>query len=415
MVKLRQHQREAVNKLKNGNILCGGVGTGKSLTAIAYYITKVCKGRIRSDEPVVELKKPVDLYIITTARKRDTKDWELEMIPFLLSPDKEYCAFDVNIVIDSWNNIKKYTEVSNAFFIFDEQRVVGKGTWVKSFLKITKKNEWILLSATPGDDWGDYIPVFIANGFYKNRTEFLNRHAVFSKFTNFPKIDRYVETRRLERLRSEILILMHYDKKTHRNKENIKLPYNKQEFKAVFKDRWNIYENEPIKNISELCYLLRRIVNSDSSRVDKILEIYEDKKKVIIFYNFDYELEILRQMCEQNNLLYSEWNGHKHETIPQSDEWVYLVQYTSGAEGWNCIDTNTIIFYSLNYSYKIMEQAAGRIDRLNTLFSELYYYYLFSNSPIDLGIKRALDNKKKFNEQSFMKSQYSSREKHVLL
>lgn len=404
MIELREHQREAVNKLKNGSILCGGVGTGKSRTALAYYISRICEGRIRSKDqsPYIEINKCVDLYIITTARKRDTNDWDVEMSPFLLSRNKDICAYDVNIFVDSWNNISKYTDVSNAFFIFDEQRVVGKGKWVKSFLKITKKNQWILLSATPGDDWEDYIPVFIANGFYKNRTEFMNRHAVYNQFTTFPKVDRYVETKRLERLRSEILVLMHYQKKTHPIKVLKQAEYDKANYRTLFKERWNFYDNEPIQNISELCYLMRKVTNSDSSRVNITLDICNKHNKVIIFYNFDYELEILRTMCNNNNIVYSEWNGHVHEPIPKSNKWIYLVQYTAGAEGWNCIETNVIIFYSLNYSYKIMVQAAGRIDRLNTTFTDLYYYYIYSHAPIDLGIRRALKNKKKFNEKSFL-------------
>ena len=399
MVELKQHQREAVNKLENGNILCGGVGTGKSLTALAYYITKVCGGRIHSPDQL-EIIFPVDLYIITTARKRDTMDWEKEMLNFMLYPPNP--DWHINVKVDSWNNVSKYVDVENAFFIFDEQRVVGKGTWVKSFLKITKRNQWILLSATPGDDWQDYIPVFIANGFYKNRTEFLSRHAVYNHFTKYPKVDRYVETKRLERLRSQILVLMHFDKKTHPHTNYISVEYDRKEWKQLNKERWNKYEEKPIKNISEFCYLLRRIVNSDTSRLEAISEIFTDHKRLIIFYNFDYELEMLREYCINHGIIFGEWNGHVHEDVPIGDEWIYLVQYTAGAEGWNCITTDTIIFYSLNYSYKATVQAAGRVDRMNTPYTELYYYYLVSNSPIDLGIRRALKNKKNFNERSFL-------------
>lgn len=408
MIKLEQHQREAVNKLHNGNILCGGVGTGKSLTALAYYITKVCKGRISSpyQTPYVTLEKPVDLYIITTARKRDTLEWEEEMTKFLLYPVNP--EWNINVVVDSWNNIKKYVGVTDAFFIFDEQRVVGSGTWVKSFLKIVKNNKWILLSATPGDDWSDYIPVFIANGFYKNKTEFLNRHGVYKHFNlqggkGYNKVVKYIETKRLERLRAQILVFMHYEKKTHPHKEIVKVEYDRHEFKDLFKNRWNSEKQKPVKNISELCYLLRKVVNSDTSRIQAIEDIIRSGHgRVIIFYNFDYEMEILKVFAAERGITCAEWNGHYHEDLPTTDTWMYLVQYSAGSEGWNCITTDTIIFYSLSYSYKATIQAAGRIDRLNTPYTELYYYYLVSNAPIDLGIRRALQNKKNFNERSFL-------------
>ena len=350
-----------------------------------------------------------DLYIITTARKRDTLEWKGELVPFLLSTDDDAQQelYSNKVYIDSWNNIKKYVNVYNAFFIFDEQRVVGSGAWVKAFLRITRRNRWVLLSATPGDTWSDYIPVFIANGFYRNKTEFSREHIVYSRFTKYPKIDRYINTGRLIRQRNDILVDMDFKRQTVAHHEDIYVNYDKFKFREVMKNRWNPYTNEPVKQASELCYILRRIVNEDDSRQIALADILEDHPKAIIFYNFDYELEILRGMAYiaglEGKYEIAEWNGHKHQPIPTSDHWVYLVQYTAGAEGWNCITTDTIIFYSLNYSYKILSQACGRIDRLNTPYTDLYYYHLKSRSGIDLAISRALYEKKTFNETKYIK------------
>ena len=413
MISLKQHQREAVNKLQNGNILCGGVGTGKSITALAYYFTKVCNSSLGSGTnskvfsiedyiSIGEMTTPTDLYIITTAQKRDKKEWEHEMLYFCLSSSPDCSYFDVNVTVDSWNNIKKYKDVKGAFFIFDEQRVVGSGAWVKAFLKIAKENQWILLTATPGDTWTDYIPVFIANGFYKNRTEFLYRHAVYNRYVKY-RIDRFVETKRLHRLKNEITVYMTYNKKTVPHPDNVISEYDRALYKRVMKDRWNVYEDEPIEQSAALCYILRRVVNSDPSKIDAVKAIMEKHNKLIIFYNFDYELEELRKLSELG-ITVAEWNGHKHEEIPKTSHWLYLVQYTAGAEGWNCVTTNAIIFFSLNYSYKAMVQAAGRIDRLNTPYDDLYYYYIFSNAPIDLAIQRCLKKKQNFNERRFLES-----------
>ena len=408
-MQLGQHQIEAVNKLQNGNILCGGVGTGKSRTAIAYYICKVCDGRInpKTADQYITINRPTDLVIITTARKRDTFEWDEELAQFGLSKDRELSLFpELGIWIDSWNNIKKYEHFQDALFIFDEQRVVGKGAWVKSFYKITKRNKWILLTATPGDDWQDYIPVFVANGFYRNRSEFLSEHAVYNQYiTKFPKIDRYVGTKRLSRYRDQITVYMHYKKKTVPHIDYILVEYPRDLYKSIYKNRWNCITDQPIKNISELCALLRRVVNSDESRIEKVKELIKQHKRVIIFYNFDFELQILKDVGEELQIVTREWNGHEHQELPDTDEWIYLVQYAAGAEGWNCITTDTIIFYSLNYSYKATVQAAGRIDRLNTPYTDLNYFYLYSHSPIDLAIRRCLQQKKNFNESKFIKSQ----------
>ncbi len=402
---LRDYQLDAVNRMKNGCILNGGVGSGKSRTALAYYYIQN-GGEIGTDEYVPMNDLPLDLYIITTARKRDTKEWEGELSPFLLSTHSDVNLYKNRVVVDSWNNIGKYVAVKDAFFIFDEQRVVGSGAWVKSFLKIAKSNKWILLSATPGDTWEDYIPVFIANGFYKNRTQFKTEHMVITWVNGkYPKIDRYLNTGRLIRLRNNILINMDFKRLTVSHHEDIYAQYDRAAYKQVSRSRWNPYKNEPIANASELCYVWRKIVNSDETRQTAVLELFEKHPKVIIFYNFDYELDILKKLYYGENVDVAEWNGHKHQPVPISDSWVYLVQYNAGAEGWNCVSTDTIIFYSQNYSYKVMAQSAGRIDRLNTPFTDLYYYHIKSKAPIDLGINRALTEKRQFNETSFVRKQ----------
>jgi hypothetical protein len=399
-IQLRDYQEQAIEQMRNGCILCGGVGSGKSRTAIAYAHKECGGGWENGFSPMTN---PTDLYIITTAKKRDSLEWEGELAPFLLSTHPEINIYDTKVIVDSWNNIGKYTDVSGAFFIFDEQRLVGSGAWVKAFYKIAKANNWILLSATPGDTWSDYIPVFVANGFYKNKTEFTREHCVYSRFTKYPKIDRYINTNRLVRLRDRILVDMDFKRQTVAHHEDVYVSYDVSTYKDLIRNRWDIWNEKPFKTAAELCYAMRRLVNSSDSRQIAVMEIFEKHPKIIIFYNFDYEREILLNLYYGENVEIAEWSGHKHQPVPESESWVYLVQYTAGCEGWNCITTDTIIFYSQNYSYKVMAQASGRIDRLNTPYTDLYYYHLKSRSGIDLAISRALKEKKKFNERKFTK------------
>lgn len=395
MLNLYDHQKRAIEKLKPGSVLVGGVGSGKTLTALVYFFEKICGGKTpqANDNTYIPRRIEKDLYVITTAKKRDSFDWE-----------KEAANLPLKITaVDSWNNITKYVGVKDAFFIFDEQRLVGNGVWVKSFLKIVKNNQWILLSATPADTWMDLVPLFIANGFYKNRSEFLRRHVVYSRFSKFPKVERYLEVGRLIALRDSILINMHFKRNTISHEINVICNFSKEKQRQLMIDRWNIFDQEPVRDVSQLCYLLRKLINSDIDRLVKLNELYARHKKIVIFYNFNYELEILRKFSHDNKIPCSEWNGHKHEPIMETDSWLYLVQYASGAEGWNCTETDTIIFYSQNYSYRIMTQAAGRIDRLDTKYIDLYYYKFISNSVIDLSIDKALKNKQTFNEHRFMR------------
>ena len=405
---LRDYQMDAVRKMSNGCILNGGVGSGKSRTGLYYYFKENGGSMIPSYKP---MKKPKDLYIITTAMKRDSLEWEGELANYHISTNPKVSQYKNKVIIDSWNNIKKYKDITDSFFIFDEDRVTGSGVWVKSFLKIAKHNNWIILSATPGDTWEQYIPVFVANGFYKNKTEFIREHVIYSRFTKFPKIERYINTGRLIRLRNRILIDMDFHRNTTAHHVDVFVSYDISKYKEVMRNRWDPYKNEPIQQASGLCYVLRRIVNTDESRVVALMEILEKTPRAIISYNFGYELAMLRPLfwcddgVEPNEYIdfeVAEYNGHMHQPIPTSDRWVYLVQYTAGCEGWNCIKTDTIIFFSQNYSYKVMTQAAGRIDRLNTPYTDLYYYHLKSRSGIDLAISRALKQKKKFNETRWL-------------
>ena len=405
MFALREHQLEALKHMKNGCILCGGTGSGKTLTSLAYYYLKfggTMDFLTGGDYEPMDDYNMKPLYIITTPRKRDLHEWDSDMKFFLLSTNPDICIYRVPVIVDSWNNIKKYRDITNAFFIFDEDKVTGSGAWVKSFLKIAKHNEWIILSATPGDNYSDYAAVFIANGFFRNMTEFKREHIVYKPYMSYPVIDRYIGTQRLDRLRRSILVPMNFNRTTVQHHENIYCMWDQVNYRRIMKDRWNIYDNCPIENASELCYLLRKLVNSDYDRQVRLLEICESHKRVIIFYNFDYELDILKSIAYFPGTEVAEWNGHAHQPIPDSERWVYLVQYTAGAEGWNCITTDTIVFYSQNYSYKVLEQSIGRIDRLNTPFRDLYYYHLKSRASIDLGIARRLQDKKKFNESAWV-------------
>lgn len=406
MVELSEDQIKAIGRLHNGSILCGKVGSGKSRTSIGYYI-RDCGG----DYPVngvgdlKPMTRPKDVYVITTAKKRNSRDWVWEFAEFKIFADSPSDSFfKVNVTIDSWNNVKKYINVKDAFFIFDEQRVVGTGTWARSFIKISKSNRWILLTATPGDSWDDYRAVFIANGFFKNKTEFDHKHVVLKAFVKYRDVDHWVNEGELYRYRSKIMVVMKDRRKTKRHEIFLDCSYDKQKYKNIWKFRWNPYDDVPIKETGKLFYLMRRVSNEDPSRIDAVSEILNDKKRAIIFYNFNYELEALKSFLEEEHIPYSEYNGLVHEDILTGESWAYLVQYAAGAEAWNCITTDTIIFYSQNYSYKTTEQAMGRIDRTNTPYEHLYYFKLISRSPIDRAIKQTLSNKQNFNETNYLKN-----------
>lgn len=377
---LYQHQKEAVKKLSSGSLLYGKVGSGKTLTALTFYKKQY------SDK---------SLIVITTAKKRDSNDWlaEADMLDMH------------HLVVDSWNNIKRYSDIKNSFFIFDEQRVIGNGTWTKSFLKIAKHNKWILLSGTPGDTWMDYMPLFIANGFYRNKTDFIEQHVEYERYTKFPKVKAIHNSKKLSDNLDRVMVQMKFRRKVIRRKHYIDTNYPIDVVKNVKDTRFNPYTNKPIRTPSEYTQVMRRLVAESDDRKEKTKELILALDKVILFYNYNYERDILLDMLNSVDINYGEYSGHKHDPLPKGKQWVYLVQYTAGAEGWNCTETDRMIFYSPNYSYRIVEQCEGRIDRLNSLYSELHYYYCRSDSSIDKAVFRALATKRRFNEKNWGKEE----------
>ena len=377
---LYPEQEKALEQLHNGSILVGGVGSGKSVVAASYWL------RAHPDKQLV---------VITTAAKRDSMEWGKDIaLAGGYYPER--------FTIASWNTIDRFVKHKGCFFIFDEQHVSGGGKWGSTFLKITKHNHWILLSATPGDVWMDFANVFIANGFFKNKTQFYNEHVVWDPFTTYPRVKKYVNEGRLERMRRSLYVDIELERKTVRYHSDIRVQYDKERYDTAVKTRFNPYRNEPITHAGSLCYVLRRIVNESAHRIAAAIPIVEQYERLIIFYNFDYELEQLRTLAYLTGREHYERNGHRHDPLPEGREWIYLVQYNA-SEGWNCVTTNAVLFYSLSYSWRSMEQAEGRIDRLNTAYVYLRYYTIISDSPIDKAIRLALSRKKVFNERAFEK------------
>lgn len=375
-ISMYEYQLEAIDKLQSGMILWGNVGSGKSRTSLYFY----CKNYSN--------KK---LLIITTAQKRNNGEWLEECKVFGLKP-----------IIDSWNNIRKYEKYENCFIIFDEDHLTGYGAWSKTFIKMAKCNDWLVLTGTPGDNYSEFMTVFIAKGWYKNKRDFEENHVIYSRYSKYPKVDRYINQGLLEKHRRDILVKMFVEKRPRVHKEIVITQYDISKYKKAYKEKRD-ENNKPFKNATAFCLYLRKICNEDESKIVKVRELLLKHNKVIIFYNYIYEKEILLKLLKtMKTFNVGEYNGQHHDDIPIGERWAYLCQYTAASEGWNCLLCDTMIFFSMSYSYKAMEQAAGRINRVNTPYKDLYYYYLRTTSGIDLSINRALSTKRNFNESTFI-------------
>lgn len=389
MIELREHQLDALREMHNGCVLYGGTGSGKGYTALHYYI---------------ENESPKKLFVITTARKRNDRDWEEEAESLKIFTMGRYSSHHGEIVVDSWNNIEKYKDVEGAFFIFDEQRAVGRGKWAKMFIEIAKQNNWILLSATPGDTWMDYVPLFLANGFFENRTDFQRKHVIFKPYLKFPVVDRYINETKLQLLRNHILVEMPYESTATRHPQWVEVEHDQEMMDLVWKKRWSPLTDQPIRDPAELFRTMRKVANLNPSRLQFLRKVVLKHKRVIVFYNFDDELMLLRHLkvkIGRHDVPVLEYNGHKKDVLPPDGPVVYLVQYVAGAEAWNCTTVDAIVYYSLTYSWKNFHQSQGRIDRLDGPYKDLYYYMLVSKTKIDMKIKEALEQKRDFNEHEF--------------
>ena len=379
MIKLLKYQEEAIQKLHSGSVLYGATGSGKSLTGLAYYMR--CWSHL-------------DLYIITTSKKRNAGEWEEEIAKLGCPPPK---------AIDSWNRLKNYRMVSDAFFLFDEHKVGGHGKWAQSMITIAKKNKWILLTATPGDVWDDYASIFIANEFVKNKTTWNEDFCIFDRISKYPKIIGYQREDVLKNMRDAVLVPMEYQS------EKVPIPYvipykvDHEEEAYVLARRKSLRHPEmrAFRNTSAMFAYMRMNLPDKESKIQALADVLKKEPKAIIFYNFTPEKYEIENAARQVNIPFFQYNGQIKDNVPDGDTWVYAVQYTAGAEAWNCITCRTVIFYSMNYSYKVMTQAKGRIDRCNSPFDELHYYYFISpDFEIDQEILNALTRKEKFNEEA---------------
>lgn len=406
-VQLRPFQVDCVKHLRSGKVLAAGVGAGKSIMSLYWYVTQCCaydKSSNLNGELFKLKPSSPDLYIITTAKKRISQEWNDELLRFnLIAGSNSHGMGNVYVTIDSWNNIRKYEGVKDAVFIFDEQRAIGSGVWAKAFVKIAKANKWLMCSATPADGWQDWCSIFIADGFHRNRTEFFRRHAVYSRFTKFPMITKWIDTDYLEKCRDAVLVTCTVPRDTERVWHDLTCGYDREAVKKAMKTRWNPETEAPFANANELVIYLRRLINTDKTRLSYASHVCKDHRRTIIFYSLNAELEEILKLESETGIKVYQFNGHKHDPLPEGSDWIYAVQFFSGSEGWNCTTTDTILYWSLPYSYKQFEQAAGRIDRLDTKYKILNYYVMKSFSPLDISIGRALSNKKDFNLRAFMK------------
>ena len=112
-------------------------------------------------------------------------------------------------------------------------------------------------------------------------SQLIRSHVIFNRFVKYPKVEAYIDTWKLTENRQKILVHMHYEKKTKHVIKLMYASYDESLYKFVSEKRWNVYTDKPIKNISELCYVWRKIVNDDKSREDIIGRIIEEKRKVI--------------------------------------------------------------------------------------------------------------------------------------
>lgn len=144
----------------------------------------------------------------------------------------------------------------------------------------------------------------------------------------------------------------------------------------------------------------RQLCNSKDKQQAFIDLINSINDRVVVFYNFDSELDTLKTLVKDRPI--AEVNGHTNteQIYHDNDNCVLFVQYQAGARGLNLQDGNKIIYYSLTLSSDLFEQSKKRIHRIGTKYP-CFYWILQTKDSVEESIYKSLNRQEDYNEELF--------------
>ncbi|WP_368076685.1 SNF2-related protein [Clostridium tyrobutyricum] len=186
---------------------------------------------------------------------------------------------------------------------------------------------------------------------------------------------------------------------------------NTKEYKIFKKDRLITINNTELvgdTSLTKMLYLRQLSSQYNKNKVNQLKDILESTEdRIIIFYNFNKELEIIKKLCEKLDKPISIINGAVKDldNFNQYNNSITLVQYQAGAMGHNLQKSNKIIYFSLPLQSELFEQSKKRIHRIGQE-KTCFYWYLITQNSIEEQIYQTLKERRDYTNKLFEESDF---------
>lgn len=388
-------QEDAINQLLEGkHIIKADCGLGKTCIFFNW----------------LERNHATHVIIATTASKCHSKDFQTTELIKFTSP--EFRAHLVSLEVVSWHMLKKWTDkkspqqLANYYFVADELQRCRQGVsslMGRAFLFITKHcKAWTGYTGTPGDNWLQFHPYFIATGKIKNKTEFMRDYTISQQYP-FPMVLGFRHEDTLKGWWRDISyepdtseVMSQLPAETH---QIMRFPTPKG-YKKVLKSSTTL-DGEFLDSNMALYHHLRQMC-ATKQKLDALEDLLSSlSSPLVIFFNYTCEREQILGLAAHMKRKVWRIDGECHEipteeTIGQND--IVLCHYLSGSEALNLQFCHYMVFYSPNYSYSISVQAKGRVKRVGQQNPMFFYSFLCSDS-IEEEVMDCIKQKKDFAEK----------------
>lgn len=418
-ITLFDYQKEAIENYKEKSFNLSDTGVGKTVMALGSFIESKCKKLlvICLAPKVVDFAEDGVLMNvdITPLNRGSKKNKEL-----LAESDKVAISFE-----SVWRipEFLKWVD-EDTFIIIDESHKVANTSSkvTKYVMKLSKKAKYTYLcTATPisNGKYEQYYPQLKMLGVYNGTKKeyynmFVDERMTRMGGSQFMQITGYRNIDLLENMVNQCSVNYKRDKpylpEDYVYKTKKPAMFNKLKKNRMYKtDNGEVIE---LDNSSKLFNALRCVshgfllgINKQVSkepfeRLQAILETHNNER-VVIFYNYNIELEMLKQLLSKLKRPTSEYNGARKDLKEFKGKYngVVLAHYKSASTGINdFVISNVMVFNSLPLSSIELTQSKGRIDRQGQGKKPMYYF-IIPDTPVEKKIFEQITNGKDFTNE----------------
>ena len=305
--------------------------------------------------------------------------------------------------------------LTNFTMMLDESSMIKNETAKRTkFILSLKPSHTILLSGTPTDGKYEFLYSQLRLlGWKITKTAYYNRY-IKTELRSYggPMFRVVTGYKNVSELKAK---LKEYGAVFAKAEEVIKLPEKKfikeystvsSDYKKFMKDRVIKIDDKELTGDSTLSKRLYARMLCSAYSKDKISRLIDlvnsTSDRVIIFYNFNTELEALRKVLFDRPISIVNGQVKDLKEYENNDNSVTLIQYQAGAMGLNLQKANRIIYFSLPERSELFEQSKARICRIGQE-KQCYYHIMMCHKSVEEKIYECLLMRKDYTDELFRK------------